>query len=401
MRFGVNYIPSKQWLHRWLDWDQETVDKDLATIAGLGFDHIRAHLFWPYFQVNPTVMCEHAMNNLKAFVGLCEKNNIDFCLSLFTGWMSSFVFLPSWVRRDQFGDDDDMFADEFQREAQKFYIREISKVVGNSPRFMGYDLGNELSALMPYFKKKTIEICDDWNREMMDYCEEIVPGKMHCSGVDHTPWFGECGFSKKELANRGKITAIHCWSGFMGAMEIAGIMGTESVHTADFFVEVARASSEDPNRPVWVQEIGTTPLWHQDGSTAAGYMRAIFESLMGQENVWGLTWWCSHDISRTMAGFPELEYELSILDENNNPKEIALEFKKCIQEYKENPREVLHRTTAIVVDEKEYDKDPWPAFHKFMELVKQGTEPAIVWKEKAQDEAYLRARGIDTLVPLA
>lgn len=398
MRFGVNYIPSKQWLHRWLDWDQEAVDQDLKAIADLGFDHIRAHLIWPYFQVNPTVMSERAMGNLRAFVRLCEKNNMDFCLSLFTGWMSSFVFLPSWVRRDQFGKDDDMFTDDFQREAQKFFIREITKIVGDSPRFLGYDLGNELSALMPFFKKKTMEICDDWNHQMLDYCEKIAPGKMHCNGVDHTPWFGKCGFSKHELANRGKITSIHCWSGFTGIKEIAGMMGIESVHIAEFFVEVSKASSEDVERPVWVQEIGTSPVWHDDGSTPAEYMHAVMDTLMVQENVWGVTWWCSHDISRTMAGFPEEEYELSILDENNHPKDIALEFKDYIRKYKESPKEVEHRNIALVVDLKEYEEDPWKDFKKYMDLVKQGIKPAIVWKEHAWNEEYLRARGIETLV---
>ena len=97
MRFGVNYIPSKNWLHNWIDFDETSVKKDLEMIKSIGLDHIRAHLIWPYFQVNPTAMSATAMRNLERFVKICEEEGLDFCLSLFTGWMSGFYFIPSFV----------------------------------------------------------------------------------------------------------------------------------------------------------------------------------------------------------------------------------------------------------------------------------------------------------------
>ncbi len=93
-------------------------------------------------------MSEHCLINLEKFAKICDEVQIDFFLTLFTGWMSGFVFLPSWLNVGGFdiwrlG----MFTDERAIEAEKLYIREIGKVVFKSKTFIGFDLGNELNCL--------------------------------------------------------------------------------------------------------------------------------------------------------------------------------------------------------------------------------------------------------------
>jgi hypothetical protein len=41
LRFGVNYVPRRNWWYCWLDWDQHAIVDDLQVIASLGMDHIR------------------------------------------------------------------------------------------------------------------------------------------------------------------------------------------------------------------------------------------------------------------------------------------------------------------------------------------------------------------------
>ncbi|MBB4682503.1 hypothetical protein HNR67_008621 [Crossiella cryophila] len=41
IRFGVNYVPSKNWWFSWADWDRASIARDLDRIAALGMDHIR------------------------------------------------------------------------------------------------------------------------------------------------------------------------------------------------------------------------------------------------------------------------------------------------------------------------------------------------------------------------
>ncbi|MEU5988331.1 hypothetical protein ABZ806_05100 [Spirillospora sp. NPDC047418] len=46
VRFGVNYVPSKNWWFSWSDWDRRSIAADLDDIASLGMDHIRIMLIW-------------------------------------------------------------------------------------------------------------------------------------------------------------------------------------------------------------------------------------------------------------------------------------------------------------------------------------------------------------------
>lgn len=64
VRFGANYIPSKNWLFSWNDWDSSSVEEDLLVAKEIGVDHIRAHLLWHFFQLNPSVMSPVCMRNL-------------------------------------------------------------------------------------------------------------------------------------------------------------------------------------------------------------------------------------------------------------------------------------------------------------------------------------------------
>ena len=60
VRFGVNYVPSKNWWFSWADWDRRSVDADLRDIASLGMDHIRIMLLWSELQPNSTYVRERA-----------------------------------------------------------------------------------------------------------------------------------------------------------------------------------------------------------------------------------------------------------------------------------------------------------------------------------------------------
>jgi hypothetical protein len=50
----VNYTPSHSWWFCWNDWNIDPIKQDLDAIAGLGADHLRIFLIWPFFQPNAT-----------------------------------------------------------------------------------------------------------------------------------------------------------------------------------------------------------------------------------------------------------------------------------------------------------------------------------------------------------
>lgn len=47
LRFGVNYTPSGDWFHSWLEPDWSQIARNLDAIADLGLDHIRVFPMWP------------------------------------------------------------------------------------------------------------------------------------------------------------------------------------------------------------------------------------------------------------------------------------------------------------------------------------------------------------------
>ena len=80
-------------------------------------------------------------------------------------------------------------------------------------------------------------------------------------------------------------------------------------------------------------------------------------------NLWGVTWWCSHDVSRKLADFPELEYTLGLLDSDRRPKPAGLRLAELIAAEKANPTPVIQRGTALSFDPGTRQRAlavPWP-----------------------------------------
>lgn len=81
-------------------------------------------------------------------------------------------------------------------QAEKLLFAKITERIGKRPNFLGFDLGNEINILPKFAEPTTMAEGDAWHREMIAFCDEIAPGKLHVNGVDHEPWFGDSGFSR-------------------------------------------------------------------------------------------------------------------------------------------------------------------------------------------------------------
>ena len=369
MRTGVNYIPSGSWLHFWIDFDEERVRKDLENIKKIGADHIRAHLLWHYFQPNAGYMSTTCLKNLERFTALCEEYDIDFFLSLFTGFMSGMWFVPPWIigtsRAAEIAEKEEYI------EAEKFYIRNIASVVSDSPNFLGFDLGNELTCFVtvgPGYR-------DKWAREMFEVMEQCAPGKLHNNGVDHQPWLRNNGFSRPALANDGAITPLHCWCEFTGAVKRGGVLGTASTNIAQFMASLANAYALDPERKVWIQEFGIAKQWEPDLDKRLLFMDKTFESISMIDNLWGVTWWCSHDIGKEFKGYNPLEYELGLIDSDNNIKPEGEHFALLAEKYKR--QNTAHEKTYVIKIDSEEEFDGWKYGDEYMKAIDKGEYPVI------------------------
>jgi hypothetical protein len=169
-------------------------------------------------------------------------------------------------------------------------------------------------------------------------------------------------------------------------------------HHAAYLIELSKAWADDPHRPVWLQEVGAPgPLIPPEH--AAAFTEATVAAALDCPDLWGITWWCSHDVSRDLADFPELEYGLGLLTNDRRPKDSARALARAAREHRHEP---AARTTALIVP-----ADPAVrslcapgglVFEAFFRLTADGARPTTVLDARADDKEHLAARGITEVV---
>src|SRR5699024_2784856 len=96
-----------------------------------------------------------------------------------------------------------------------------------------------------------------------------------------------------------------------------------------------------------LQEIGAPTPW-VSGEDAAGFADTSIRSALRHPAVEAVTWWCSHDVSRELADFPEVEYTLGLFDEHGAVKPIGEAISQIARERpaRATPRICTPSTTA-------------------------------------------------------
>lgn len=389
MRFGVNYIPARNWLHSWQDFDPDAVAEDLAAIAALGMDHLRVHCLWPLFQPDPTWVSPVALERLRTVVDLAGRNGLDVAVTVLNGWMSGTYFRPPW-QSESMG----IFTDPIALSAERLLIAEVVAAVGDRPNLLGIDIGNEPNVMQTFQGNAvTRDQGNAWLADLLGHCERLAPDGLHVAGVDHQPWLGDGScFGRTELGRFGAASVVHSWVYFTGALERYGVDGLGTRQLARYLVEVARAFSADPTRPIWLQEIGVSTEWVPPQRLAGFAADLITDALPADP--WGITWWCSHDIDRRFSNFVELEYDLGLLTVHNEVKPMGAAVAAAIAEARTIAPGPRPRTALVLAD----DRTPDLGFaDTFIALVAEGVDPAVVLSSRT-DPAALAARGIEEIV---
>jgi hypothetical protein len=395
MRFGVNYVPSKNWWYTWSDWDAGSVRRDFESIASIGLDHVRIHCLWPEFQPNAGFVSPVMLERLSVLLDIAGACGLDVAVTVLDGWLSGFVFLPAWVGARN------MFTDEAVIEAEMRLFSALAEQIGSHPRFLGFDLGNELGVMMGRGHTATPEQADAWQHRMFAHCYAVSPGRMHVNGVDHIHWFDNVGFTPQALACEGALTSLHTWYEFTGARARYAPLETGSTRLSEYCIELARAYHTDPRRLLWVQEFGATPEW-MPAEVVSEFAERTIDGIAGCPDVWGVTWWCSHEIDRRFLDFHDLEYNLGLFDVDNEIMPVGRKMAEIIADHKANLRSAKRRTHAVVVPDSRADwalqadgsYPGWTYGALFMELAAGGIDSAVVTEGRASDPDYLASRGL-------
>ncbi|WP_247755994.1 MULTISPECIES: cellulase family glycosylhydrolase [unclassified Crossiella] len=396
IRFGVNYVPSKNWWFSWADWDRASIARDLDRIAALGMDHIRIMCVWPELQPNPHYVRAEQLDRIADLLDLADRYRLDVEVTVFNGAVSGLLFIPPWLIDNGTGKVRDFFTDPPALAAQHRLLEALAARIGKHRRFLGFDLSNEVHwAGIPLGLKPTPAQGDAWHNTLFATCERLAPGKLHVSGIDHYPWLNDAYFSRDGLATSGTASAVHTWAGWTRVIQDFGPLSTPSVHYSEYFIEVIKAFHQDPHRQVWVEETGVSTKWMAAELIPEWTERSI-RAMAASGDLFGITWWCSHDLNPALSGFNPLEYDLGLLTNTGARKPIAATMTRLIREYDHQPPTPLPRPVALVLPEGHI---PGLDFLKaFARLIDRGIRPAVVKQSRSTDPAYLAGRRIERLV---
>lgn len=386
-RFGVNYVPSSDWFYSWLSPHWDTIRRDLDGIAALGLDHIRVLPLWPLLQPNRTLIRGQALADVRRVVELAGDVGLDASVDVIQGHLSSFDFVPAWLstwhRRDMFTDPDIVAA-------QSALVEAVHTALSDLPGYLGLTLGNELNQFSspphPSPMPATPTEVSAWLEALL----AAVPADgrhLRLHAEYDAVWYQDGHpFLPTHASRYGDVTAIHSWI-FNGTAQHYGAASEPSIRHAEYLIELSRAFATDSARPVWLQEIGA-PLNCLDETEAPDFCRRAVLAAADCDALWGVTWWCSHDVRRGLSDFPSLEHTLGLFDADGQVKPIGKAYADvvgCVRTaWRDRPP--APRTTAVQiptgaadVPESRADLAPGGAvFVAWMQAAARGERPALV-----------------------
>lgn len=399
MRFGVNYTPRAGWFHAWLDLDLDEVRRDFAAIAELEADHVRLFPLWHLVQPNRGLIRPAALDEIGAVVDAAAEFGLDVNVDALQGHLSSFDFLPAWVTTWH---ERNMFTDPIALAGEEAYVRALGAVLQGRPNVLGLTLGNEVNqfAAKPHPHPHPIDDgqAEQWLVRLLGAARDSAPGLITHAAYDAT-WYDERQpFLPRHAAEHGDETVVHSWV-FNGAAQIHGGLGIGSVRHAEYLAQLAAAWHATADRPVWLQEVGV-PVTVVDREDAAEFLERTVRHAADVAALSGITWWCSHDVARSMLDFPPVEYDLGLIDEHGRVKPTGRRFAELARELRRSPRPAPAPVGLVLDDDAApYRADCAPGgsfFESWMRTAERdGRGPQVVLRSRRDDTALLAARGIE------
>jgi endo-1,4-beta-mannosidase len=354
-RFGVNYTPSHNWWFCWNDWNPDPIRHDLDAIAALGADHLRILLIWPFFQPNPKWVSPAHLERLDQLVTLMGQRHLDALVTVFTGQLSGWYFLPPFNRLSN-----GFFTDRIMLEAQDLFIRELSRTLAPHPNVIGFDMGNEINTCW----STDTSTGDAWMARMFSLMNSTLPNHLHVNGVDHKPWFEDTTFSPQALASQ-KFPVMHCYPFWTGALKYGGPMDPPSVKLLAAMAALIRSYAGTQQKPVFAGEFNTCIKELIDNQQAAWLDQAVHAAI--EQGVSWFTYWDSHDVDRKYD-FNPLEYTLGLLTNDSKVKPAGRVFKQLADTYRGKP--VAFPTASL----------PQPPVHHTQDATWQWILDRLSWK---------------------
>lgn len=323
-RFGVNYTPSRNWWFCWNDWNPDSIEKDLDRIASLGADHLRILLIWPYFQPNLAWVSPVHMERFSQLLALMQARNLDALVTVFTGQLSGWYFLPPFNKPNSA-----VYTDPQIWAAQELLIRTLAQTMKSHGNLIGFDLGNEMNTCW----SAEPSVGDAWMVRMFALMNGALPGCIQVNGVDHNPWFRPTTFSARALA-ANPFPVMHCYPHWSQALKYGGPMDPPSTGLLAAMAALIRSYARNAQKPVWAGEFNTCIESLNEKQQARWLEIAVTKAI--DAGVSWFSYWDSHDVDRKFS-FNSVEYSLGLLTNDGAVKEQGRVFRQLADAYRGKP----------------------------------------------------------------
>ena len=323
-RFGVNYVPSRNWYYCYNDWDRDSICRDLDAVAALYADHVRIMVIWPWFQPNPTFLSERHLDHLEEILTIAAQCGLDVLVTLYTGWLSGYHLNPPYLENEPF------YTSPEWAKVQALLLEGIAGRMQGHENFMGFDIGNEINCNW----QAEPEEGDAWMQRVLNQMHALCPGHVHVNGVDHAPWFTENTFSPQALVAQQAIVPIHCWSFWTHAGNFGKPLDDPYTRLMAGMAALVRSYGQSPQKPIWVEEFGVCSEEMSETDIPHWLEKSVTSAL--EQGISWFTWWSSHDVDRRFQFHP-FEYGLGLLTTDNRMKPQGQVFKQIADAYRGRP----------------------------------------------------------------
>lgn len=338
---GCNFWDSKSGTDMWLNFDEESLAKDLDALAATGIKYMRCFPNWREFQPvialkgwsgflneyrltgdrfpeNEYYIDPVMIERFRKFAMMAHKRNIKLVVSVLTGWMSGRLFYP------QILESRNLITDPLALMFEEKFVRGFVTYTKDLPNIVMWDLGNECNCMGQVTKPEESYLWTSTIRNAIlaaDNSRKISSGMHSLNFDDIKPWsIKEQGLLTDMLSNHPYPSPT-----VGGNVDQANRLRTTMIPTAQ--CEYYSAIS---GKPTMIQEQGTFSDMLINREGAADFARInICSSYANGFN--GYFWWCSHEhlkLNQPPYTWSMNERELGLLDADRNPKPVGKELKR-------------------------------------------------------------------------
>ena len=379
---GVNYWGSKAGVRMWRadEWDEASVEKDVAALAANGVELMRVFPTWSDFQplkrerkfggmpgavltdgsdeevFDPLWLDPGAAARFDVFCAIAARHDVRLMVSLVTGWMSGRLFAPKIVENKNLLSDPDalMWEGRFARA----FVRRMKR----HDAIVAWDLGNECNCMGAVESQ-----AQAWNWlntisssiRIEDPSRPVVSGMHSQTSNGHGAQWGKR--NDWTLQMQGEMLDVLTPHSYPAPWRVEANFGPfNSFRNALHPVSHCLFYSAVSGKPAFPQEVGSLgPRICPERVSALGMRQQMFACW--QHGLGAYLWWCAFDqqhLCYPPFGSNAMERELGMLhaDAARTPKPQA-EALKSFREFRDAlPFKSLppRRTDAVcIVSERE------------------------------------------------